>query len=408
MSRKPLRAGLDAELVLMPLKGATERVVALFKRTYAIDQGRCVRAAAQPLLYDWRAPTKDERPLLGGSDFWLEKGATDVVVQGSAHAAAPVRELVAGMAIGRLSRQVQVWGERAIVWRQGRPRFGEPKPFSDMPLTWDLAYGGIDWRVAVPGLAGMSAEERHQAALRTTFDHPGMYPRNPFGRGYIVEPGAVEGLVAPSLEDPADPLTEDRLVVGDATQWWRQPLPAGLGWTSPVSFPRLLWFGRDSDPWFPAPDGPELPEVARGLLPPHFLAGRCHDGGIDQRFYQGAVPGLTITRPPTGLPISFTNLHPKHPRVETVLPPTAAEVTFVIEGKHTKREARLHHIVCQPGQLSLSLVFAAEAELPRPFIPGVHKHIPISAQLDDEEAVPFVAPVPLREQLAAAMTKKDR
>ena len=47
-------------------------------------------------------------------------------------------------------------------------------------------------------------------------------------------------------------------------------------------------------------------------------------------------------------------------------------------------------------------VFAAEAALPRPFIPGIHRHIPVSASLDRDTPVPYLAPATVLERIAAA------
>ncbi|GDY14333.1 hypothetical protein LBMAG53_32110 [Planctomycetota bacterium] len=406
MSRVPARPTYDAEVLLMPLRGETTHAHALFKRTYTFDRnGRCVLAPPEPLLHDWRDPAV-ERPLLGGSDFWLTKPRTDLVVQGAVCApeAQQVVRMRAGIVIGSVRKEIAVSGPRAITWRSGRPVIGDPAPFTTVPMAWSEAYGGIDWRVAVPGAATMTDNEKIEAAIRTRFDHPGMYPRNPFGRGYLVETGEVEKLFAPCLEDPADLLTADRLVIRDPATWWRQPLPWCLDWTNLIMFPRAGWFAPSVEPWYPVTDDATLPEVQRGLLPADYRSHRAE--GVDLRFFQGASHGLAIDRPATGATLRITGMHPERTSLDVVLPPTQAEITFVIEGRSTRTAARLHHVVVRPSDGVLTLVFASETALARPFIPGIHKHIPVAASLDGDDPVPFPTPPTARERMAAAQSPK--
>ena len=81
MARKLTHDDYDAEVILTPLRGETTQAHALFKLTYEIGPGTCVPAPAEPLLHDWRDPEL-ERPKIGGSDFWLAKPFTDLVIRG--------------------------------------------------------------------------------------------------------------------------------------------------------------------------------------------------------------------------------------------------------------------------------------------------------------------------------------
>jgi hypothetical protein len=407
MSRTALRDDYDAEILLMPLRGETTHVHALFKLTYAIEPDTCRRVPAEPLLHDWRSPDLD-RTKIGGSDFWLAKPFTDLVVQGAAcvPGGKQAERMVASVALGKTRKDLAIIGRRAITWVDGRPRIGHPEPFTTMPVTWENAYGGIDWRVEVPGADALSSTGIPELALRTRFEHPGIYPRNPFGSGYLVKAGAVPGLVAPTIEDPAEPITAERLVCGDPAVWWRQPLPWCMDWTNPVMFPRACWFSPESDPWYPAPDDLSLPEVSRGMVSASFLHTRCPEGGVDARFFQGASTGLVISRPAGGQILTITGMHPDMETLEVVLPATKAEITFDIEGRHLAQPARLHHLVCRPNDLRLTMVFAAEAPLHRPFLPGIHRHIPVAASFNGDPAVPYCAPAPVSERVAAAQSRQ--
>jgi hypothetical protein len=409
MARTPAHDDFDAEIILTPVRGETTQAYALFKLTYAVGPNRCALAPAEPLLYDLRDPEL-ERPKVGGSDFWLAKPFTDLVVQGSACSPGgkPVDRLGVRVQLGAIVKDVAVCGPRPITWSGGRPAIGRPEPFSLMPMTWTNAYGGIDWRVPVPGLEQTTFSEVPEVAVRVQFDHPGMYPRNPFGMGYLVEAGEVPEMMAPCLEDPADPLTAQRLITGDPTVWWRQPLPWCLDWTSPVMFPRVCWYTPDGDPWFPPSDDRALPEVRRGFVGQDFRSSRCPGGIIDARFFQGASHGLVMYPPAPGQGLAVTGMHPEFSVLEFPLPPTDRRIYFEVDGQRSVQAARLHHIVCRPTEQLLNMVFAADVPLTRPFIPGIHKHIPVRASLDGEMPVEYQAPVPVRERIATLLAGKER
>ncbi len=402
MSRTPATEAYDAELLLTPGSGETTHVHALFKERYAIGTGRCQRIAPVPLLHDPRAPDFD-RTRFGESDFCVFKALTDLIVQGDAvvPGGGQARRLEVDVSLGQVRKAVAVHGRRLVAWRGGRPGLTEAEPFARVPITWELAYGGIDGRVGIPGAAAMDDEAKIAARVRFAHEHPGQYPRNPYGRGYLVADGELDGQEAPWIEDPLDPLTPERLITGDPARWWRQPVPCGLDWTRVVMWPRAAWFSPHTEPWFPPPAADdELPEVRRGWLAPGWRAARRDYP--DLRFLQGASHGLAIARPQAGQELRIRHMHPEHPDLRVALPETARSVAFAIEGRSRREPARLHHIVVRPEALTMDLVFAATAELPRPFIPGIHAHIPISARLDAGPEVAYRTPPTARAALAAA------
>jgi len=74
---------------------------------------------------------------------------------------------------------------------------------------------------------------------------PYLYPRNPCGRGYLVEatPEGFAGLRLPQLEDPGDPLTAARLADSSIARWQRLPLPWSTGWVNYSWYPRIAFLG---------------------------------------------------------------------------------------------------------------------------------------------------------------------
>ena len=63
---------------------------------------------------------------------------------------------------------------------------------------------------------------------------PFRYPRNPAGRGYLVEldPAASDEFLLPQLEDPSDLVTPERLLCDWIESWHRMPLPQATGWVN--------------------------------------------------------------------------------------------------------------------------------------------------------------------------------
>ena len=187
--------------------------------------------------------------VLPGCDFWREKPHVGFVVLGEAMPPGGKRttKMEVRAAIGDVEKQIAVFGPRRITWDSNdRIHIGRPDPFESIPLTLPHAHGGIDPRV--PNDRGDDLVTR----MLLVVDHPGLYPRNPFGRGYLVDPGPVEdaALEMPNLEDPSDLLSEERLVVRDPRLWWRQPLPWALDFVHPVTFPRI-YFHEGTDAWLP-------------------------------------------------------------------------------------------------------------------------------------------------------------
>jgi hypothetical protein len=245
-----------------------DAVTLLVKLAYALEPNGGLAPAADPV--DFTA--EDELEAKGDEPGYFPvaecelvpfKLRTDVVVTGTIRTsdAYPRRDVLAGIRVGHFGKAVQVFGDRRIEADGAGLRFSEPEPFSEMPLTYTRAYGGVD--PSVP------RKEDPQTALEwmeylTLERHPGVYPRNPVGMAYVVNDHKwlVLERPLPNFEDPEDLLTPERIVVGDARLWWRQPLPAGLG-----------WFGRN---WYPR-------SVMGGLAASRRRAGAAARGGAQDR-----------------------------------------------------------------------------------------------------------------------------
>jgi len=408
-ARNPARDTYDAVVDIATNARWGAYAFALVKRTYRITaRGECERIVPEPLEHDMRDEDLEPR-LKAGSDFWPVKLATDVVVQGAAFPPAgktSTPETTVSLSVGAATKRVKVFGRRALHWnKHGNPHFTRPEPFEEVPLTWENAYGGIDFRASDPGLEGLPSE----AYLDVDHDHPGLYPRNPFGKGYLVESDPVDDLELPRLEDPSDLLTPERIITGDPRAWYEQPLPWTFEWVHPMMFPRFAHFINAPEAWFPAPEDRRLPEIERGYLAENFreeVEERPIERGPAPRFKQGASHGLILHDVPEQAPVRIEGMHPEKPTLRFRLP-AAPSLEMQVENERRAVQPRLHSIVLRPGEETFYLLHGAAMEIERPLIPGIHKHIPLAVYVDGDRPVAYEAPVPTREQLEQAMAQDE-
>lgn len=259
----------------------TVYLVVLCKQHYEYDETKQSlvpqRELYQPMIDDWEYETHPERNgrlLAHGRDLWPHKEGVDVIVRGQAYApdGFPVSRMRVRVAIGGRSKVMDVFGDRCAYRSDRGIKFTEPATFTTMNLDWWNAYGGVDpqWMPKsiddTPLMVGVPIVELF----------PGAYPRNPQGLGHIIQKnGFIDGIRLPNIEDPNDLLTVDKLFVDSPEDWWRRPIPQGMGWMSPHAFPRCVHVGYL--PYFlPDPElQPRIPEVAAG-----WIEGRQLDRGL--------------------------------------------------------------------------------------------------------------------------------
>jgi uncharacterized protein YjbI with pentapeptide repeats len=235
-----------------------------------VPEGEC------PLAEEQAFPTGDEhhdddpeRSLRYPSDLEPLKPRGECFVVGSFHAphGQPVTQSKCAFAIGPVEKQLAVFGDRA--WRRGG--FTAPKPFTEMTLSWERAFGG----------RGLAA--------------------NPVGRGLDADEGVVW---LPNLEDPAAlVLSRDH-----------RPAPAGFGPIARTWPARMRLAGtyderwqRERYPWFPA--------------------------DLDWRYFNAAPPDQQIEGYWRGdEEIVLRHLHPTHPLVRCRLPGLRAQAFLAAGG----------------------------------------------------------------------------
>ena len=205
------------------------------------------------------------RPL----DELMPKARGEVLLAGNAHAAHGLAVTVqtVRLAVGSVDKQLRVIGDRQ--WMYGMLpwlQVTEPLPFTQMPLTWNRAYGG----------AG--------------------HPANPEGRGYTRNPlaallGRNHGDM-PNLEDPRRPVHVPS----------RRYPPAGFGQLDVGWMPRRQWIGSYGRRW----RRESYPGLADDTNAEFFNAAPT-DQRIDDFFVGGE-------------PYRLEGMHPRLPVIEGYLP----------------------------------------------------------------------------------------
>jgi hypothetical protein len=327
------------------------------KRTYAFDaRGVCVLAEDQVPLY---VPRDEPRaPWHAEMDVIPCKRTTDVIVHASAHGRG-ARRCLASVSVGDRKVDYSVAGDRRVAYRgPGSIVFSEPEPFDTIPICYENAYGGIDESAPIP-------------AQKTLLDflrrHPGAYPRNMVGRGYVITEnrGVIEGLVLPNVERPEQLLTPENLIVGAPENWWRQPLPWSCDWFDKSWYPRSSFLaGPPRDTPY---DDRELAEVRLGWVEEGQRTRaerRALEEMVDGRYFDAASPSLIVPFLRADERIELTGMTPSG-RLVVQLPGVLPRMEVRFEGKTHDLRPRLNRLVVSVDEERLSLVWHGMWHPPR-------------------------------------------
>jgi hypothetical protein len=341
----------------------------LSKRTYAIwPDGRTVVADEQLPLDTSMEPVAN-----GYDETWKAeldvapfKTATDVLVFGRAHAphgSCQQMQVEVGLPHLRHALRYNVIGDRRCGYNaMGPPHVSAPEPFETMPLGYDRAYGGVDLSIEHP-----EPPRDLEEALAMLVSPPGAYPRNPVGRGYVVNnrPELVDGLLLPNIERIDQLLRPEWILVGQPGRWHHQPLPAGFGWVDPSWFPRCAFAG--AYPLFPAPSN--VAEVVVGHLPEDFLqryAPTDYGPRFDFRFFNGASLGLAVPYLRGDEVITTRGLTPAGD-FALRLPGDRPQPVARYRTRPLTMEVVPHTVAVMVEERCVSMVWRASAVLPRDF-----------------------------------------
>ncbi len=360
--------------------GGQARIALVIKRTYAFRPGggcELLGPDLQDEVYDDEFPYEAVKPpkvspVALDNDLWAFRSRTDLVIQGTAYAYFPkTRKSWVEVRVGGFSRSIRVYGERKVErGPDGELRFSRPEAFDAIPLRYDRAYGGCD--VTALERYGYPPALRDLLRSRPEYEEvaetPFHYPRNPTGRGFLIEADeeSLARVEVPNLEFAFDPITPERLAVGDPAKWIEAPLPACMDWQSASWFPRLAYIGLA-----PLPDGfnERVPEVERGWAPPDLLRTpsmfKAPDQPMRPEFAQAASPGMSFENFPHDVTVELHNMHRDYPVCTLELPGEAPRAQLELgRGGILNLETHLNSVVIRPDHEQVVMTWCAHA--PRP------------------------------------------
>lgn len=378
------------QVIQLNREGRTQ-IAIVFKRTYRFRHGRTPWPAEEqePLdregsthepLTEEQAPSYASLPELVGF-----KTGTDLVVQGDARPRRPTSRMEVCVRVGEREQKALVFGRRFADYVNGNLVFTSPEPFESMPLRYENAYGGRDRRfeahLAEEVERSTPAEDLRRArpSFEAVFDdnHPLAYPRNRFGKGYVLEDrrDLIEGRELPNLERPSDLLTPERLVVGHPLDWGKQPIPIGFDYLEPSAFPRTALLGIPQATRIPMS---EMPEVERGVLPADYSRGTIFEGDpeeIPDRLHphgsRCASIGLWLPHLLGDETVGIQGMDESRPRLRCSLPGERPRFTGSWPGGSGREIlGDLLLVAISVDDRKMSLVWSARDSLDRPLRPG--------------------------------------
>lgn len=260
----------------------------------------------------WEEPGSSS--LKYASDFHPGKPATDIVMLGDAIAPkqASVRQLDVRLTVAHLSKTVRVFGDRT--WENGQ--ISLPAAFQSMPLVYERAFGGTEYKDGGPEEGVVAAEER-----------------NPVGVGFqgTRKERDMEGMPLPNLEDPQCLIR----LTGDC------PEPACFGFRAPGWQPRAGLAGTYDDDWL----------QTRSPYLPSDYSRRFQNAAHPDLVYEGFLQG--------GEAVEITNMHPNGD-LRFNLPYIKLGARVDMDGTEHAPPFNLETVIFEPNHLLASMVWKAK------------------------------------------------
>ena len=179
----------------------------IVKRTYHIDDlGKCTLANEQDVINNDLIMHSDfPDVLIQDVDTFPYKSFTDVIVKGKARNASNKNSFISSIEIADIKHKIQIFGDRKVYKKNGIWKFSIPKQIEEIPLEYQFAYGGKDLIAEKPYLEKLEKLEELKYIIQEGLlgPSPFKYPRNPSGKGYVVEENneTIENLELPNIED---------------------------------------------------------------------------------------------------------------------------------------------------------------------------------------------------------------
>jgi hypothetical protein len=252
------------------------------------------------------------------TDYAHRKPFCDVLVVGSAYAPAgkPAARVQVGLQVGAMTKEFAVVGER--IWQKslGVAAISQPRAFSKMAISYDVAFGGTDRTL--------------EARAGQVFT----YVANPVGRGYWHETADIDGKPLPNTEAVGEQVTNHKGPYTPASF-----SPVGRNWT-----PRVNYAGTYDKEWLDN-NAPFWP------------------ADFDYRYFQAAAQDQWIAYPTGGEPVVLRNLTPDGLR-SFRLPVQAMPVTFIpYRGYDVSRDAVVDTVLFEPDEERFSVTWRTSLPL---------------------------------------------
>lgn len=372
MSDTPLRVSA-VNIAPHPRKRPVLGVIA--KRTYLVANQRCVEAPEQLALVEMQRPAEDGVTLDHDLDVGVHREAVDVIVRGHAYAHEGRASYQASIRTsGGFERALLVTGDRRCEYGpDGALRFTPPEPAPRVALRWENAYGGMD--AVAYRKHGDPLEALHRQAglpFDPRFSGHG-YPRNPLGRGYLtsLDREAVLACQLPNLEDPAAPLSPERLTWSGILRWPLAPPVAATEFLPYAFFPRSAMAGLPVLPYDTRVlRAEDFPEVRAGMLRAEGVSldpGVRLDVRFDPRVAQCSAPGMRVGHAAPDETFQLTHLHPSWPVWTFQLAGEVPAVYARLPGGETEQlTPAIRTVMVEPDHDRVCVVWVATRELDVP------------------------------------------
>ena len=261
----------------------------------------------------------------GECHYMEEKGVVDILVTGNVRAPnqQPATSVTVTLQWGNEARCIVARGPRAWEQHAGELRMSAAEPFVELPMSWEMAYGGK--HVVPAGFAPYSTTP--MPAGESAFS------ANPEGMGYYLEHDHAAGGPLPQLEDPSDLIEH----------WNDKPTPVCF---SPLPLASSLRMSHI-----------EIDQEA-GLV-----GARHPDELLFARFFQNAPPQQQVQSLEAGTRFRLEGMTFGHP-VCFALPPPPVAWTMRTGGRSTSVAPRYKAVHIYPNERKVAVLFLANVYYP--------------------------------------------
>jgi len=314
--------GMLAAVMVSTDKDAYDYCVVVVKGTFVTSPSGALTLAQEqrPFVYaDEHYSHPETSAIRYESDFAPIKPLTDVVVVGKAVAphGQAVKSLSVRLEVNDRVKELTVFGDRQWKRSWGRIIASEPRPFCEMPLTFDRAFGGID---DSQGPGRCDAERHNLVGVG--------YHRHRRGSDLV-------GMPLPNLEYPRQPISEPSDLVS----------PAGLGFVGRAWQPRIDRAGTYDSRW--------RAQVCP-LLPTDF----------DDRYFQSAPDDQQFALFRGGELIRCVHMS-SEPVVMYTVPTIQIPITFQFIDHEVTQQVTLDTVILEPHEKLAILLWRTRVRIGR-------------------------------------------